>query len=146
MTKTTLVREQHWGVAEGHTWSMHVTPGLSLDEHFAQGIYPVLYERRQKFPEGESLDEVVKRAERAIDELVMPHVWEAARAGKKGVHIALVSHGICISELIPVLVMKDESRQHPGHKWRGLLNTAWTRITVDVKVRTRPKLTRMAVR
>ena len=134
LTKSTLLREQHWGVAEGHPWSMHAKEGLSLEDHFAQGIYPVLYERWQKFPEGESLEEVVQRAEKAIDDFVMPHVWAAAKAGKKGVHIALVSHGICISELIPVLVMKDESRIHPGHRWRGLLNTAWTRVTVNVKV------------
>lgn len=114
---------------------MEAKPGLSLEEHFAQGLYPVLHERWQKFPEGESLNDVVARAQQAIDELVMPHVWEAARQGKKDVHIAIVSHGIAISELIPVLVMKDESRLHPGHRWRGLLNTAWTRIAVDVKVR-----------
>lgn len=107
---------------------------MSLEEQFEQGIYPVLHERWQRFPDGESLDDVVKRAEQAIEELVMPHVWDAARQGKKNVHVAIVSHGICISELIPVLVLKDESHQHPGHRWRGLLNTAWTRITVDVKV------------
>lgn len=109
-------------------------PELSLEEHLEQGIYPVLYERWQKFPGGESLDDVVQRAEQAIDELVMPHVCEAVKDGKKNVHIAIVSHGICISELIPVLVLKDEGHQHPGHRWRGLRNTAWTRITVDVKV------------
>ena len=135
LTKSTLLREQHWGIAEGHSWLLDAKPGLSIEEHFAQGIYPVLHERWQKFPEGESLEDVVKRAEKAIDDFVMPHVWEAAKNGKKNVHIALVSHGICISELIPVLVMKDASGQHPGHRWRGLRNTAWTRITVDVKVR-----------
>lgn len=96
-----------------------------------------MHERWQKYPDGESLEDVVRRAEQAINELVMPHVWEAAAHGKKGVHIAIVSHGICISELIPVLVVRDESGRHPGHRWRGLLNTAWTRVTVNVKVRAR---------
>ncbi|KAI0769010.1 phosphoglycerate mutase-like protein [Trametes elegans] len=128
-----LLREQHWGVAEGHAWSWQSTAGLSLEEHFANGIYPVLLERWQKFPEGESLDDLYRRAQQAIKELVMPHVWRAAREGKKGVHIAIASHGLCISELVPALVVKDESGVHPGDKYRGLHNTAWTRVTVDVK-------------
>lgn len=133
LTPSPLLREQHWGEAEGQSWLLAQKPGLSLEEHFAQKIYPILHERWQKFPGGESLEDVVVRAEQAINEFVMPHVWKAAREGRKNVHIAIVSHGICISELIPVLVLKDESGQHPGHKYRGLRNTAWTRVTVDVK-------------
>ncbi|GJE98398.1 phosphoglycerate mutase-like protein [Phanerochaete sordida] len=133
LTSSLLLREQHWGVAEGQPWTMTPDPKLGLEEQFARGIYPVLHERSQKFPDGESLEDVVKRAQQAVEELVMPHVWAAAREGKKNVHIAIVSHGIAISELIPVLVLKDERHEHPGHRWRGLLNTAWTRITVDVK-------------
>lgn len=129
-----LLREQHWGVAEGEPWQWGHTAGLSLEEHFAKQLYPVLHERWQKFPEGESLDDLFTRAKQAIDELIMPHVWSAAREGKKGIHIAIASHGLCISELVPALVMKDESGVHPGEKFRGLQNTAWTRVTVDVKV------------
>ncbi|KAI0632352.1 phosphoglycerate mutase-like protein [Trametes polyzona] len=128
-----LLREQHFGVAEGHPWQWGETPGLTLEDHFAQGLYPVLHERGQKFPEGESLDDLFARAKQAIDELVMPHVWSAAREGKKGVHIAMASHGLCISELVPALLLKDESGIHPGDKYRGLQNTAWTRVTVNVK-------------
>lgn len=109
-------------------------PGLSLEEHFAQGLYPVLHGRTDRFPEGESLEDVAVRANQAILDLVMPHVWTAAREGAKNVHIALVSHGICISELVASLLAKDASGQDPGHKYRGLLNTAWTRVAVDVKV------------
>jgi broad specificity phosphatase PhoE len=134
LTTSLLLREQHWGEAEGRPWILEKKPGLTYEEHFAQDLWPVMHERWEKFPSGESLEDVVQRAEQAIAEFVMPHVWEAARQGKKGVHIAIVSHGICISELIPVLVMKDASGEHPGHRWRGLLNTAWTRVTVNVKV------------
>ncbi|KAI8994145.1 phosphoglycerate mutase-like protein [Trametes punicea] len=128
-----LLREQHFGAAEGHPWQWNLTPGLTLEEHFARGIWPVLHERWQKFPEAESLDDLFERAKKAINELVMPHVWRAAREGKKGVHIAIASHGLCISELVPALLIKDESGVHPGDKFRGLQNTAWTRVTVDVK-------------
>lgn len=116
---------------------MHAKSGLSLEEHYFQGVFPRLYERHQKFPDGESLDEVARRAERFINELVMPHLWTAVEAGKKNVHIAVVSHGICISELISALLMKGRSSLDPSRKWQGLLNTAWARITVDVEVRVR---------
>ncbi|KAI0354895.1 phosphoglycerate mutase-like protein [Trametes cingulata] len=127
-----LLREQHFGVAEGNPWAWDQTRGLSLEEHFTKGIYPVLHERHQKFPDGESLDDLFDRANKAIEELVLPHVWRAARQGRKGVHIAIASHGLCISELVPALLMKDESGVHPGDKYRGLHNTAWTRVTIDV--------------
>ncbi|KAH9922855.1 phosphoglycerate mutase-like protein [Epithele typhae] len=129
-----LIREQHFGVAEGRPWSWHQKENLSLEEHFAQGIYPVLHERHQHFPEGESVDDLFVRASRAIDELVMPHVWRAAREGKTEVHIALASHGLCIGELIPALLLKDSQGVHPGDQYRGLRNTAWTRLTVEVEV------------
>ncbi|PSR70465.1 hypothetical protein PHLCEN_2v13616 [Hermanssonia centrifuga] len=133
LTTSLLLREQHWGVAEGHPWIMVQEPGLSLEEHLARGLYPVLHERSQKFPEGESLNDLALRAEQAINEIVMPYVWQAARDGKKGIHIALVSHGLCISELVPALLKKDASGQHIGRDYRGLLNTAWTRVVLDVK-------------
>lgn len=132
--ESALLREQHFGAAEGHPWSWEQTPDMTLEEHFAKGIWPVLHERAQRFPEGESVDDLYARATKAIDELVMPHVWRAAREGKKGVHIALASHGLCISELIPALLVKDESGKHPGDQYRGLHNTAWTRLTVEVEV------------
>jgi len=92
------LREQHFGEAEGHPWSMSADPDKSLAQHMAEGKYPVLTHRNEKFPAGESLDDLEKRAEKAIQELVMPHVWKAAKEGRKGVHVAVVSHGLCISE------------------------------------------------
>ncbi len=135
LTESPLLREQHFGDAEGEPWSWNQTADLSLEEHFAKGIWPVLHERSQKFPAGESLDDLSARASKAIEELVMPHIWQAAREGKAGVNIALASHGLCISELIPALLVKDESGQHPGDKYKGLYNTAWTRLAVQVQVR-----------
>ncbi|KAI1793390.1 phosphoglycerate mutase-like protein [Ganoderma leucocontextum] len=133
VTESPLLREQHFGDAEGEPWSWNQTAGLSLEEHFATGIWPVLHGRSQKFPGGESLDDLYARASKAIDELVMPHIWQAARDGKVGVNIALASHGLCISELIPALLVKDESGHHTGDKYKGLYNTAWTRLTVQVQ-------------
>ncbi|KAI0755047.1 phosphoglycerate mutase-like protein [Daedaleopsis nitida] len=128
-----LLREQHFGAAEGNPWSWDQTAEMTLEEHFAKGLWPVLHERSQRFPDGESSDDLYARASKAIDELVMPHVWHAAKEGKTGVHIALASHGLCISELIPALLAKTGSEVHPGHKYRGLHNTAWTRATIEVE-------------
>ena len=129
------LREQHFGIAEGNAWAVDRSQGLSLEEHFARGIFPILHLRSQKFPEGESLHDLSSRAAQAIDECVMPHIWEAARSGWKGGHIALVSHGLCISEMVPALLRKAAKGDQAGGEYRGLMNTAWTRVTIDVKVR-----------
>lgn len=94
-----LIREQHFGIAEGNPWIMALEPNKSLEQHFAERKFPVLGGRSEKFPEGESLDDVSIRADEAIEELVMPHIWKAAREGRKGINIAVVSHGLCISEV-----------------------------------------------
>jgi broad specificity phosphatase PhoE len=78
---------------------MSVDPEKSLAQLFSEGQYPVLAHRHEKFPQGESLDDLAQRAEKAIQELVMPHVWKASKEGKKGAQLAVVSHGLCISEV-----------------------------------------------
>lgn len=119
---------------------MRRTHGLTNQEHFDKGLFPVLDSRNESFPDGESLNDLEDRAGRAIDELVMPHIWQSLREGKSDVDIALVSHGLCISELVASLLRRDEEVQRL-HKqlyagtYAGLLNTAWTRISVDCSVR-----------
>jgi broad specificity phosphatase PhoE len=133
LTRTAAIREQHWGIAEGKPWVLHATPGKSNEEHFAEGIFPVLYGPTEKFPDGESKIDLEARATQAVKELVIPHVYQAARTGERSVHIAVVSHGLCISELVPALLnwglyARDED-------FSGLKNTAWTRVEVALKVR-----------
>lgn len=115
---------------------MQPLAGVSIEEHFARGIYPVLHERSQKFPEAESLDDLARRADQAVEEILMPYILQAARSGERGIHVAIVSHGLCISELIPALMKRDASGIHPSRGYRGLFNTAWSRVTVNVKVST----------
>jgi broad specificity phosphatase PhoE len=104
-----------------------------LAELYAEGTFPTLLERTEKFPEGESLDDLGRRASQALQELIMPHVWKAAREGRKGVHVAVVSHGLCISEFITMLLKKD-AKGGQIKDYRGLMNTGWTRVTVDIQV------------
>ncbi|KAJ3839643.1 phosphoglycerate mutase [Lentinula raphanica] len=124
---TPHIREQHFGVAEGSPWTYTPPEDKTLDELFADGIYPVLYDRDEKFPSGESLNDLASRADRAIMECVIPHL-----KSEGDFHIALVSHGLCISELVAALLRLDpDSRRDVSYK--GLLNTAWTRVSVSVK-------------
>ncbi|KAI0043447.1 phosphoglycerate mutase-like protein [Auriscalpium vulgare] len=127
-----LLREQHFGIAEGQPWTFVRDPKLSLKEHYAAGRFPVLDDEDEGFPDGESVLELAARARRALAEAVMPHVWHAAREGRKGVHVAVVSHGLCISQLVAEL-LKKSAVPFPEGDHRGLANTAWTRLTVDVK-------------
>ena len=139
LTTSLLLREQHWGIAEGQPWIMEMQPGLTREEHFARKLFPVPTTRAHKFPEGESLDDLAERAKQAVDELLLPYVWSAARGGDQGLHVAVVSHGLCISELVPALL--GHSRIQPDGHYRGLLNTAWARLTVKVKVGAVPGVT-----
>ena len=100
----------------------------------AKGVYPMLYRNDEKFPGGESINELAQRANTAITAFVLPHVWQAAKEGKTGVHIAVVSHGLCISQMISEL-LKMGTKQDEGD-YRGLQNTAWTRLVIDIEVRT----------
>ena len=80
------------------------------------------------------------RAGQAIKELVIPITRDAVKEKKEDVHVALVSHGLCISELVAALVSLDYERRSkgqevPDRQYAGLANTAWTRATIDLAVR-----------
>ena len=139
LVSSPLLKEQNFGIAEGHKWSYQREPGLTDQEHWAKGIFPVLDGRQEKFPEGESLDDLRDRAGRAIKELVVPIINDAVKGKKEDVHVALVSHGLCISELVAALVALDYERRSkglevPDRQYAGLSNTAWTRATIDLAV------------
>ncbi|KAN0087639.1 Histidine phosphatase superfamily [Tylopilus felleus] len=127
------LREQHFGDAEGHPWMMHRIPNKSLADQFRDGQYPVLFERDERFPSGETLNDVAVRAERAIRDLVLKtYLSRAISSGTQDVHVAMVSHGLCISELVPALLKRNDGSL-PTKDYRGLMNTAWTRVTVQAK-------------
>lgn len=129
-TSDRRLREQHFGIAEGNPWVIDTPQGKTLEELFEQGIFPVLKSRDARFPEGESLNDLAHRAESAIVDCVVPHL-----EAEGDVHIAIASHGLCISELVAALLRLDpESRRDISYA--GLLNTAWTRAVVSVKVHT----------
>lgn len=135
--KSPLLREQTRGVAEGHPWLTEPKPGLSLEEHYARNLYPIHHERWQKFPGGESIDDLACRAEQAVEEVILPHVRTAVLEGKDGFHIAVASHGLFIAEMVPALLKRDPTSTEARTVWRGMHNTGWTRVTVGIAVRSR---------
>jgi broad specificity phosphatase PhoE len=66
----------------------------------------------------------------------LPYVWEAASGGtqEREVKVAVVSHGLCIKELIAALVRLDSTGRGKGKDFGSLVNTAWTRVEVAIKV------------
>ncbi|KAG1746032.1 phosphoglycerate mutase [Suillus paluster] len=122
-----LIKERSFGAAEGHRTCIR-EPGKTLEAHFEEEKYPILYESEREiaFPGGESAADLTRRGERAVREVVLPHVVSVARTGKDE-HVALVSHGLCIAEIVGAIVRLG------GGTWKRkgpMVNTAWVRVEV----------------
>ncbi|KAJ6585042.1 hypothetical protein B0H19DRAFT_1107810 [Mycena capillaripes] len=128
-----LFREQNFGVAEGKPSTRKRDPDMPLSEQFNRGIYPTGFSRSEKFPEGESADEVQDRASQGWTDILLPYVREAAQEGKNHVHVAVVSHGIYIKEAIRALAKYDRTADITACDYQWLRNTAWARVVVQVK-------------
>ncbi len=127
-----LLREQHLGDAEGRPYGCN--GGVNLEQAM---MYPSLYSGDEKFPGGESMNELRQRARRAITTLLIRHVFQAAKEGKT-IHVAVVSHGRCISQMISELLQMSTKQTNTNNIVASrccLLNTAWTRLVIDTEVR-----------
>jgi broad specificity phosphatase PhoE len=121
--KNVDLRERYWGVAEGHHYGDERLEGVSLEESIAQGIYPVLLGREERFPEGESAIDLNVRASRAVRQYVAQHLGEGET------NIAIASHGLCIGELMSSVVSLD-SEADQSRNFTGLRNTGTLRAIV----------------
>jgi broad specificity phosphatase PhoE len=148
---TPLLREQHFGIAEGKLWSntpvsksqraalaaaaaQHKPPTRAEQE---LEVYETIWNRYDKFPDGESLDDLALRAEAALEKFLWPHLDDAmahhcasakssassangagmegerhgegeeAGEGGLGYHVVFVSHGSCISEMAAALLRRS---------------------------------------
>lgn len=135
LTTNPHLREQNFGIAEGYPWMLQQPENVTFEELYEQKIFPVLYGRDARFPEGESLDDLAQRTEIAIRECVFPHLRETPlpEGDHSGVHVVIASHGLCISELISALMMLDPNAGQTL-RFNGLSNTAWTRLNVRIRV------------
>ncbi|RXW24463.1 hypothetical protein EST38_g1396 [Candolleomyces aberdarensis] len=136
-----LLREQYFGAAEGKSFKTKRNKDMTLAEHFARGLFPALYNRTERFPGGESRDDVATRAQRFLDEVLMPYVWqEDTGKADSPIHIVVVSHGLFIPELIVLMARKDDVHKAKNEaeirsNARGMRNTAWTRVEFGFQVR-----------
>lgn len=124
---TPVLREQNFGVGEGRK-VVKVDKSLSLKAHYARGLFPILYGRSEKFPDGESLEDARIRAEDFIEEVLTALVKDEPQ---RNLTVGVVSHGILIGELIAALVRRDgDGSQLDTKNLRGMKNTAWTKVEV----------------
>ncbi|KAJ7784509.1 phosphoglycerate mutase-like protein [Mycena metata] len=130
---STLLREQHFGVAEGKPSTRKRDPNILLSDLLDRGFYPSLQGRSEKFPEGESRDDVQNRARKVWADILIPYVREAAKEGTDDIHVAVVSHGIFIKEALRALTKYDRSLDLTVGDYQWLRNTAWTRVVVGFK-------------
>ena len=129
-----LLREQKYGSGEGKRWDGRRIPGLATNEHYKRGICPALRNRLEKFPGGESLNDLAERAEEVIDHILGPHIWDETY---DKAHIVIVSHGIFLAELIAAWVKRQNTQRTlkvRPRDFRGMRNTAWTKVRVTVQV------------
>ncbi|GLB38344.1 putative phosphoglycerate mutase-like protein [Lyophyllum shimeji] len=126
-----LLREQNFGRGEGQPYHVRKEPGLSLAEHIAKGKYPATHKRSQRFPDGESLDDVARRADQVVRDILLPYVSKAVEEGTHGIHVVVVSHGIFIGELIASLLRLGGGKTETSY--RGLRNTGRVLVTVTAK-------------
>ena len=175
-----LIREQHFGIAEGNPWSAGPVAQTHDDDGQGQGkgkgqgqgqerereVYETIRNRHDKFAGGESLDDLAQRAEDALETLLWPHLDDArthcdcanrtaphagdadadtdadarrqdaaaaAAADVLGYHVVFVSHGLCISELVAAILRRSANAgtgATVGLRFRGLVNTGWTRLHI----------------
>ncbi|KAF8645178.1 hypothetical protein AX16_008005 [Volvariella volvacea WC 439] len=125
---SSLLREQHFGIGEGKPYTVAREPGLSLDDHYAQGKFPSPRSRTGRFPEGESLEDVAVRAEQVIDDLLIPELVHAFEENQDA-NLAIISHGLFLGELLAALVKRRGGIPNM-QEYRGLRNTAWSRVVV----------------
>lgn len=196
---TPLIREQHFGVAEGKLWSAGPVPintkmrrasasasaSASNDYHQQEQqqeqqepeVYETIRNRHDRFSGGESLDDLALRAQDAVERFVWPHLDDAiahcaytagtanstnsadgtadgatngngndGEAGGRGTqesgeaaglglglgyHVVLVSHGLCISEMVAAIFRRSANAGATARvRLKGLMNTGWTRVQI----------------
>lgn len=131
---STLLREQNYGLASGKPFNKDRLPDLSLEEHFARGVYPIIYNRTEKYPEGESAMDLSRRAVQAVEDILLPYVLQDNPESQ--IHVAIASHGVFISEVVKALLRMDTESviQYSPNEYRGLSNTGWVRVQVECLV------------
>jgi broad specificity phosphatase PhoE len=128
-TVTPLIREQNFGDGEGQPWMASAGSQWSQP----QG-------RDGKFNNGECLNDVARRGDEFFETHLAPIIREARMKPAGQVNVVVVSHGIAIAETLGALVRRSVHVQSDGWSggFRGLHNTAWSRVAIALEVRSTP--------
>jgi broad specificity phosphatase PhoE len=104
------------------------------------GLYPEFISEDEKYPGGESVVDLGERSKKAITELLLPHVWKAAKEGSIDTHLAVVGHRRCLYEMIYELLQMSSNQAITckfdyTQEYDYLENANWIRVVIDIKVR-----------
>ncbi|BEI82810.1 hypothetical protein CcaverHIS002_0306780 [Cutaneotrichosporon cavernicola] len=117
-TVSGLLREQHFGVAEGHYFA-------------GDDVKYVRHPGRTfKFPEGETLGDVRDRANQAIKEFVEDALRESYGSTPESKHLVFVAHGIFNYEFLSAFLTRRPEGIDTHWAYKGMTNTGWTRLHV----------------
>ncbi|KAH9973239.1 histidine phosphatase superfamily [Lactifluus volemus] len=133
-----LLRELDSGIAEGKPFSRRRLCYDTLEEAMKCGLYPNCLSKDEKYPGGESRVDLVERSKKAITQLLLPHVWKAAKEGSTDTHLAVVGHGLCLYEIIYELLQMSPNQAvrwkfQYDDRYDYLNNAAWTRIVINIE-------------
>ncbi|CAK9779714.1 phosphoglycerate mutase-like protein [Cutaneotrichosporon oleaginosum] len=118
LTVSPLLREQGFGVAEGHFFA-------------GDDVKYVRHPGRTfKFPEGENLGDVRNRANEAIRLFVEDALRESYGATPDSKHLVFVAHGIFNYEFLSAFLTRRPEGIDSHWAYKGMTNTGWTRLHV----------------
>ncbi|KAI5896815.1 phosphoglycerate mutase-like protein [Schizophyllum commune H4-8] len=134
-----LLKEQHFGEGEGkpytaaRTGKTGTTPASNEKQDRSSKLQDGTYARNrgddERFPGGESRREVRERADKTVEELLLPYIG-LEEESERPTHILVVSHGIYIRHLVGALVKRGTLAKASTERIT-LHNTGWVRVVVE---------------
>ncbi|KAL1722764.1 histidine phosphatase superfamily [Schizophyllum commune] len=135
-----LLKEQHFGEGEGQPYTAArtgktgttATPKTgtnSAPNEQQNGTYARNRGDDERFPGGESRREVRERADKTVEELLLPYIG-LEDEDERPTHVLVVSHGIYIRHLVGALVKRGTLAKASTERIT-LHNTGWVRVVVE---------------
>ena len=134
---SSLLEEQNFGAGENRLIGK-LDKSMTMAAHYARGIFPAIYTRKERFPGGECSEDVAQRAKEAFEDIMRPYlVVGEAEKREYGKVVAIVSHRIFLAELLTVIVANGVLRKDAAtfNGGRGMRNTGITRVKITTEVR-----------
>ncbi|KAL1760337.1 histidine phosphatase superfamily [Schizophyllum commune] len=126
-----LLKEQHFGEGEGKPYTVARTgkTATSASAEQQNGTYARNRGDDERFPGGESRREVRERADKTVEELLLPYIG-LQEEDERPIHVLVVSHGIYIRHLVGAVVKRGTLAKASTERIT-LHNTGWVRVVVE---------------